>query len=32
MVEIAADVRGRIARMQEGKKAPGAKSKSQKCE
>jgi hypothetical protein len=32
MVEIAEDARGRIARMQEEKKAPGAKGKSQKCE
>jgi hypothetical protein len=32
MVEIATEARGRIARMQEGKKAPGEKSKSQKCE
>jgi hypothetical protein len=30
MVEIAADARGRIARMQEEKKAPGAEGKSQK--
>jgi hypothetical protein len=32
MVEITTDVRGRIARMQEEKKAPGAEGKSQKCE
>jgi hypothetical protein len=32
MVEIAADARARIVRKQEGTKAPGANSKSQKCE
>jgi hypothetical protein len=32
MVEIAADARERIVRKQEGKKAPGEKSKSQWCE
>jgi hypothetical protein len=32
MVAIAADARGRIARMQEEEKTPGAKSRSQKCE
>jgi hypothetical protein len=32
MVEIAADARGRIARMQEEKKALGAAGKSQKRE
>jgi hypothetical protein len=31
MVEIAADARGRIARVQEEKKAPGVEGKSQKC-
>jgi hypothetical protein len=32
MVAIAADARGRIARMQEEEKTLGAKSRSQKCE
>jgi hypothetical protein len=32
MLEIAVDARERIARKQEGKKAPGEKSKSQRCE
>jgi hypothetical protein len=32
MAEIAADARERIVRKQEGKKAPGEKSKSQRCE
>jgi hypothetical protein len=32
MVEIAADARARIVRKQEGKKAPGEKSKLQWCE
>jgi hypothetical protein len=32
MVAIAADARGRIARMQEEEKTPGAKNRSQKCE
>jgi hypothetical protein len=32
MVEIAADARERIVRKQEGKKAPGKKSESQRCE
>jgi hypothetical protein len=32
MVEIATDARARIVRKQEGKKAPGEKSKLKKCE